>query len=136
MHLIVRDAPLDFKGGAGSYCKKKNLIHSKVKKKKRKETWPTHRRKKKKTWPTWEEKKKTLSCSGEKKKKKTYPHIEEGEKYTPGISVIPRGGGRPLSKGGYPFDLWQWQLIPIQSAACRWMLWTSNIVWSMSSLCT
>ena len=31
----LRDAPLDFKGGAGSFCKKKkkNLTHSKVKKK-------------------------------------------------------------------------------------------------------
>ena len=28
-----RDAPLDFKGGEGSFCKKKNLTHSKVKKK-------------------------------------------------------------------------------------------------------
>ena len=33
---LLRDAPLDFKGGgAGSFCKKKNLTHSKVKKKKK-----------------------------------------------------------------------------------------------------
>ena len=53
--------------------------------------------------------KKTLSCSGEKK---TYAHIEEGEKYKPGTSVIPKGGGRPLSKGGYLSDLWQWHSHP------------------------
>ena len=32
-------------------------------------------------------------------------------KSTPGTSVIPRGGGRPLSKGGL-FDLWQWHSHP------------------------
>ena len=71
--IVVRDAPLDFKGGAGSFCKKKkNLTHSKVKKKK---TWPTHRRKKK--LDPHGKKNKNLSCLGEKK---TFPHIEEGGK--------------------------------------------------------
>ena len=53
------------------FVKKKNLTHSKVKKKK----LDPHIEGKKKTWPTWEEKNKNLSWSGEKK---TYPHIEEG----------------------------------------------------------
>ena len=69
----LRDAPLDFKGGAGSFCKKKNLTHSKVKKKKKK--LDPHIEGKKNL--THMGRKKNLSCSGEKK---TYPHIEEGEK--------------------------------------------------------
>ena len=101
-----RDAPLDFKGGAGSFCKKKKTWPTQRLKKKKK-TWPTHRRGNK-TWLTWEEKK--LSCSGEKKNLPT--HRRRGKKYTPGTSVIQRGGGRPLSKGGYLFDLWQWHSHP------------------------
>ena len=72
------------------------------------------RKKKKKTCPT-------------RVKKKTYPHIEEGEKSTHLEPQLFRGegGGHSQKEGIF--------LIPIQSAACRWMLWTSNIVWSMSS---
>ena len=33
-------------------------------------------------------------------------------KSTPGTLVIPRGGERPLSKGGYLFGLWQWHSHP------------------------
>ena len=103
-HPRLRDAPLDFKGGAGSFCKKKNLTHSKVKK-----NWPTHRRKKK-TWPTWEEEKKK-TCPA-RVKKKNYPHIEEGEKVHTWDLSYSEGRGRSLSKGGYLFDLWQWHSHP------------------------
>ena len=65
----VRDAPLDFKGGgAGSFCKKKNLTHSKVGKKK----LDPHIEGKKKLDPHGKKKKKKLVLLGWKK---TYPHI-------------------------------------------------------------
>ena len=131
----VRDAPLDFKGGAGSFCKKKpkKLDPLKGKKKKKKKLNP-HIEEKRLNHLTHMERNKKIVLLGWKKKKKTYPHTEEGEKYTPGTSVIPRGGGGHSQKEGI-FLICDNDIL-IQSAACRWMLWTSNIVWSMSNLCT
>ena len=57
-----------------------------------------------------------------------------GKKYTWDLSYSEgRGGGHSQKEGIF---LICDNDIPIQSAACRWMLRTSNIVWSMSSLCT
>ena len=97
-HPRLRDAPLDFKGGREQEVfVKKNLTHSKVKKK---------------IDPHIEGKKKNLTHMGRKKKtcparakKKTYPHIEEGEKVHTWDLSYSEGRGRSLSKGGYLFDL-------------------------------
>ena len=76
-------------------------------------------------------KKNNLSCWGEKK---TYPHIEGEKVHTWDLSYSEgRRGGHSQKEGIF---LICDNDIPIQSAACRWMLWTSNIVWSMPSLCT
>ena len=96
---MLRDAPLDFKGGGEQevFVKKKNLTHSKVKKKK----LDPHIEGKKKNLTHMGRKKKT--CPTRVKKKNLPTHRRRGKKYTPGTSVIPRGGGRPLSKGRVSF---------------------------------
>ena len=91
--MTLRDAPLDFKGGAGSFCKKKNLTHSKVKKKKKLDPHITG--KKKKLDPHGKKKKKTYPA---RVKKKTYPHIEEGEKSTHLGPQLFRGEGKATLK--------------------------------------
>ena len=71
--IVIRDAPLDFKGGgAGSFCKKKKKLDPLKGKKKKKKLDPhiEGKKKKKKLDPHGgkKKKKKNLSWSGEKKK--------------------------------------------------------------------
>ena len=60
--------------------------------------------------------------------------MKKGEKVQLGPQLFRGEGGGHSQKEG--IFLISDNDIPIQSAACRWMLWTSDIVWSMSSLCT
>ena len=59
-----------------------------------------------------------------------WQRISRRGKSTPGTSVIPRGGGRPLSKGGYLFDLWQWHSHPkcsLQVDALNFKHWMEHV---------
>ena len=108
LHLGLKGRTIRLQGGEQEvFVKKKKLDPLKGKKKKK--TWPTHRRKKK-NLTHMRRKKKKLVLLGWKKNLPT--HRRRGKKYTPGTSVIPRGRGRPLSKGGYLFDLWKWHSYP------------------------